>query len=320
MASSKELNLQLQEIATWLWQKDDIVILTHKHPDGDTLGAAFGLYYAFIENGKSACVINADSFPEKFSYFYPSSMKVSDGQIIVAVDIADAQLLGGSLEAYREKVDLCIDHHRINRLSSKRKFVDEHASSTCEIVFELLQYWGITVSQRAADALYTGICTDTGCFRYSNTTAASLRVAAKLMDCGARAEEINRTMFEIKSFARLSLERIVLDEMKFYYENRCCLVTVTNAMMLQAKADESTFDGIPAMTRMVEGVQIGVTIREKDSMHYKISFRTSQEVDASALAACFNGGGHVRAAGCTMEGTLEEVHDRLLDEIGRWVK
>lgn len=307
------MKIELELAAQRLREHDKILILTHKNPDGDTLGSGFGLYYGLKQLGKQVYLRNSDELPAKFSYFYDSQMTAEfEPDYIVSVDVGDTKLLGTKLEQYADKIDLCIDHHVSNTLYAKETYLDGAASSVSEILFFLLELLGIWFDEQIANCLYTGLVTDTGCFKFSNTGVKTHLAAARLIEFGADYERINRDMFETKSFARIALERMVLDGMEFYFDRRCAYVLVTRAMMEEAGADYTTFDGISAITRQIEGVDVGLTLREIGADDYKISVRTSAAVNASELCRKFDGGGHVRAAGCTLKGNITDVKRKLL--------
>lgn len=313
------MRIDLGQACQLLKRVDRVLILTHKSPDGDTLGSGFGLCYALRQMGKQAYVDNSDGIPKKFGYLVHGQAQLDfEPDFIVSVDTAAPDLLGGKLSVYADKIDLCVDHHMSNTIESKYLYVDSKASSASEIIFRMIDILELAWTKHMADAIYTGICTDTGCFKFSNTTPNAHRFAARLIEAGADYEKINSDMFIIKSRARMDLERHVLDNMEFYFDGRCSMTTTTREDMKVLKADASTYDGIPAITKQIEGVEVGISIRETDDDNYKISFRTSAEVNASELAQTFGGGGHIRAAGCSIKAdTLQKVKDRLLETVQR---
>lgn len=288
-----------------------ILILCHHNPDGDTLGSAFGLQAALEELGKQSAVLCSDPIPAKFRYFASEQEPGFEPDLICAVDIADTQLLGAKLERYRDRIDLCIDHHISNTRYAKELCLIPSASATAEIMVEVVHRLGVAITKKIADPLYTGIATDTGCFKFSNTTGNTHRVASELIDCGADYVEINRVMFDTKSRARIQVEQAALSSMEFYYDDRCAVITIPRKLVEETHVDESDLDGVSAMSRQVEGVVVGITLRERNGF-YKVSVRTIEPVDASQICRELGGGGHARAAGCTVSGTLEEAKAALL--------
>ncbi|PWN00573.1 MAG: bifunctional oligoribonuclease/PAP phosphatase NrnA [Massilioclostridium sp.] len=312
------MKTNLLELCELLRQQDNIVILTHKNPDGDTLGSGFGLYYTLKHLGKHACVLNSDGFPERYQFLVPDHMELDfEPEFVISVDIADTTLLGNQLERYANQIDLCIDHHISNQISANYAYVIPEASSAAELVYRIAEKLVDKIEGSIATALYTGIVTDTGCFKYSNTTVECHLYAAELMKNGVEFEKINRAMFETKSRARLGLERLILDGMEFYFDGKCAMTAVSRKEMEELGADNTTFDGVSAIARQIEGVELGFTIREDGDNFYKISIRTSEKVDASQLGRLFGGGGHKRAAGCNISGTLTEVKEKLIQAAQR---
>lgn len=311
--------IDLGAAASFLKENDNFTILTHAHPDGDTLGSGIGLCLALRALGKKANVINNEETPPKFRYLEIEPQEFEE-QTVVAVDIADVMLMGNQIkEIYEAKVDLNLDHHGSNRLFAKFNYVDASAAAASQIIFELVELLGVQVTPQMADCLYTGISTDTGCFRYANVTPSTHRVAAKLMEYGADASAINVRMFETKTRTYAALERLALDGMQFFYDGRCALITITREMFAESGSDENECDGIAAISRQIEGVLVGVTMRERRDGTYKASVRTHSPVNASEICARLGGGGHPNAAGCQLPGTREEATKLLLDTIGEFI-
>jgi phosphoesterase RecJ-like protein len=239
-------------------------------------------------------------------------------QYIVAVDVADEKLLG-SLSNVGE-IQLCIDHHGSNHDYAKNTCLNSDCASTTELLYEILCEMNVQITPTIADCLYTGLCTDTGCFKYTNTTAKTHRVAADLIEKNAKTGMINTLMFETKSPARVMVEKEVYNTMSMHYNGKCAVVAVTQNMLKTTGATEDELEGVAAMPRQIMGVQIGATIREKEDGSHKISVRTSEDADASLICSAFGGGGHKRAAGCTINAPLEKVKEMLLQEIKKHLK
>ena len=311
--------IDISSAASFLKSHDNFTIITHAHPDGDTLGSGFGLCLALRAMGKNARVINNEEIPPKFRYLAIDDQDFEE-QTVVAVDIADVTLMGNDVRAaYENKVDLSIDHHGSNRLFAKQNYVDSEAAAAAQIVFALIEELGVDITPQMADCLYTGISTDTGCFRYANVTPATHRIAAKLMELGADAAKINVRMFETKTRTYAALEKLALESMQFFFDGKCALITITRDMFAQSGSDENECDGIAAISRQIEGVLVGVTMRERRDGTYKASVRTHTPVDASAICGRLGGGGHPNAAGCQLPGTREEATKLLIDTIGEFI-
>lgn len=310
-------SVNLKEACSFLLEHDDYLILTHKNPDGDTLGCAYALCEALQSKGKKAGVACPDEIPEKYSYFIDgvSNNQSQEPGTVIAVDVADRKLLGKLYETYGDRVELSIDHHQTNTGFAKRTFVNPGAAACCENIYNIIRALGITLTDNMARALYTGISTDTGCFRFSNTTCDTHLIAAELMKYDINAGEINRIMFETKSRTRVELERIVLDNIEFYFNGLCSLIAVTRDIYKKTGCKDDDLEGITSLSRSIEGVVVGITLREREDGKFKASVRTYAPVDAAALCAKMGGGGHVRAAGCEIEGGLAKAKKLIIKNV-----
>ena len=308
------MEINVQQCCEILRKMDDIVILSHRNPDGDTLGSAFALHYILNQLGKRSRVECHDGFPKQYSYLLLDYKSEDfEPKAVVAVDIADEQLFGENLEKYRGKVNLCIDHHGSNKHYAKNWLVRDTAAACCEVIEDICYgFEEVELTKIIADCIYTGVSTDTGCFRYSNTTGHTHAVAGRMFKAGCDFVMINRAMFEVKSFSRIAIEREVLNTLELYFDNRCAVVCITKDMLIRTGAEESELEGVAAMPREVEGVLVGITLRQRDN-GYKISVRSGEEVDASVLCGKLGGGGHRCAAGCFIEGDLENAKKTILE-------
>ncbi|MBQ2669059.1 MAG: DHH family phosphoesterase [Clostridia bacterium] len=306
----------LQRAAELLRAWDKILILSHRSPDGDTLGCASALSRALIALGKSVQFRCADEIPQKFSYMFAGiSFGDFEPEKIVTVDVADKALLG-ALEPLGDRVDLAIDHHAIHRPFAKEIWVEANAAAACQLITRLISALGAAITPAIADCLYTGISTDTGCFKYPNATAETYRIAADLIERGARAADINRVMFDTKSRAVIELMKRVYSDMEFFHNDRCAVLCLTNALIAETGVREDELDGTAAIVRQVEGVQFGLTIRERGENEYKISLRAAEPANAAEVCQKFGGGGHKGAAGCTIYAPLEEVKAQIVAACG----
>lgn len=305
--------ITVQEAAAQLAAHDRIRVLTHQSPDGDTLGCAGALCLGLRALGKQAQFVCADPVPGKYqSMLAPLTVQTFDPDFVVAVDLADPQLLGNLRAQYESAADLGIDHHGSNTGWTRESLVDASAAAACELIAQVLHALGVPLNRDIANCLYTGLCTDTGCFRYSNTTPRTLRLAADLMEAGADAAAINMQMFEIKTPSRLAIERMALDGLQYAYDGRVAVMRLSLDMIAASGATDSDLDGLAPIPRNIAGVDIGLTVRERAPGDYKVSVRTTESVDASALCRTLGGGGHVRAAGCRLSGSCDDVVQRLL--------
>lgn len=305
----------------FLKSNDEYLILTHAHPDGDTLGCAFALREALRSLGKKAMVCCNDPVPSKYGYMG----FVDEGEIsfknIIAVDVADTKLLGKNFEeTFGDKVDLCIDHHGSNKLYARHTLLDSKAAAACEIILEMINELGVTVTKSIANNIFTGLSTDSGCFRYSNVTPRTMRMAADMIEAGAEHTKINTAMFETKTKTYVALEKLALESMKMYLDDSCACITITQDMFKKSGSDESEVDAIAAIPRQIEGVKVGVTMREKSDGTFKVSMRSHDGVDVSEICAMLGGGGHPRAAGCTVAGDVQTACEKVVSCIEEYFK
>lgn len=306
--------ITLSEAATLLTEKDNIHILTHRYPDGDTLGCAFALCYALRSLGKKANIIIDGNLPSKFKYL-AENYKEQDftPEFVVSVDVAAPSLLGENEALYKDRIDLCIDHHGTNSMVADNICIDATCAAASEIIYVIIKAMKVKVTRIIANAIYTGISTDTGCFCYTNTTAQTHRVAAELIERGCEFNKINRINFETKTRAKLKMERMVYDTMEFYCGGKCAVIYTTLAMQQALMAGDDEMEGLASIPRQIEGVKIGITMREKPDGTFKISVRTNDGIDASKFCAQFGGGGHPAASGCSISGDLDTVKTMLVN-------
>lgn len=306
-----------KQAADLLMAADNILLLAHHYPDGDTVGSNYALCLALRALGKQVRVLCGDPYPERFDYM-TADVEMTDfaPDFVCAVDVADACLLGPTLqETYGHCVDLCIDHHNTNVGYATYTCVDDTCVAAAMVVLRIIRLMGVELTPAIASCIYTGIATDSGCFKYANVDAAAHRMAADCIEVGIPHDWINRLHFDIKSRARIELERLALDRMEFHHDGRVALMAITNEMIARSGATENDLEGMTPIPRQIEGVWVGVTLRQTEDGNYKVSVRTGTHADATAICSLLGGGGHVHAAGCTVGGTLEEAKAAILAAI-----
>ena len=313
------MEIDLKRAAEQLLNNDDILVLCHAHPDGDTLGCGHALLHMLQALGKRCTLRCADEILPKYNFMKEGLKEYEpfEPKFIVSVDVADIKLLSDAFaDEYRGKIDLCIDHHGSNVPFAKESYVEGTSAAAAEILVPLADLLGVKIDKHIADCLYTGIATDTGCFKFSNTTARTHILAARLIECGADYAEINRVFFDTKSRGYAILERMALDSLELHFDDRCAVITVTQDMFEKSGASDGETDAIPSLSRQIEGVLAGVTLKEtKERDAFKISVRTHAPIDASQICKRLGGGGHVRASGAKISGTKEEVKLKVLQSV-----
>ncbi len=305
--------LTLNEVAAWLREWDHYVILTHRRPDGDTIGSAVALCRGLRSVGKKAWILDNPQFTPKFAPFLEGLTvdAVPYNSHLLSVDIAAEGLLPFNAEGLADRVELLIDHHGRNSGFAEMGFVDPTAAACGEIILELLTLMGVEPDKAIGEAVYVAISTDTGCFRYSNTTANTLMAAATCKNWGADTFTINRVFFMTKRPARLKLDAYLSNTTEFYHNGTVAVSEIPNSIREELALTQDDIDDISGFGRDIEGVDIAVMIRQ-ESDGGKLSVRTSPDYDASAICAKLGGGGHRAAAGATVPGGMEEAKRSVL--------
>lgn len=309
------MRIDINEAVEFLKTHDNYLILMHANPDGDTLGSGSALCGALQALGKNARVQCPDYIPERFAYLEQAYRRQDfEPDTIIAVDVADSKLLG-DLKPLGDKAELCIDHHESNINYAARTLVKPDYAAAAELIYEVILALGVSITAEMASALYTGISTDCGCFKFSNTTPQTHRYAAELMELGADYARINYVMFELKTQGRMKLEQEVLRGIKYYADGHVALISVPKSLVDSiVDIDSDDVGAMAAIPRQIEGVDIGISIKQKGENLYKASLRTSLNIDAGKIAAQFGGGGHARAAGCSFENSTYEQAEKLISD------
>lgn len=311
----------LSETAQILKNCRDAVIITHQSPDGDCIGAGFALKDILAELGIRSRVVCSDEFPSRYDFMTCVGCGEDfEPQSIISVDIADVQLMGSLIEVYGDKVQLCIDHHISNTGYAEKTLLDGEASATCELIYRLACELGTNISDHCAMCIYTGIATDTGCFKYDCTTALCHEIAAELMrEHKLNYAKINRNMFDVKSVGRIKMECKVTELMEYYLDNKLTMICITADIMKQTGVDINDLEGCASLPLQVEGVEVGIMLKEREPNVYKISMRSANDVNVSEICSTLGGGGHAKAAGCLLKGELNDVKARLIEAVRKAV-
>ncbi|MBR5562254.1 MAG: bifunctional oligoribonuclease/PAP phosphatase NrnA [Clostridia bacterium] len=311
------MRIDLRETAELLQSFDKILLLCHAHPDGDTLGSATALAHALSAKGKKIRIECSDPIPKDFGFMFEGlADEEFEPELIAAIDVADIKLLGKESEGrYQGKIGLCIDHHGSNMMYADKVCLEPDSASAAEMMYLLLKELEAEITPQIASCLFTGVTTDTGCMRFSNTTPRTFEISAELAKLGADTYNIIQVFFETKTRTYAALERLALEGMRFYFSDRCAVICVTQDMYKKSGSDESETDRLANLPRQVEGVLVGVSMRELKDGSFKASVRTHGDIDASAICKRLGGGGHMGAAGCTLYGTKQQAINSLLKEI-----
>lgn len=314
--------LDCAQTAALLQGWDKILVMSHASPDGDTLGSASALLRGLSSLGKQVDFLCADPVPEKFSYLFAGlPLGGFEPAHVMTVDVADKALLGKAPQELVARVELAIDHHGTHVPFAPQRWVEPEAAATTEMIFALLGALGVKITPAMADSLYTGLTTDTGCFRYRSVTPRTHRIAADLLELGAQSGDINQRMFESKSRGQVEAERIAMDSLAFSSQGLVAILEVPYSLFAQTGVAENDLDGIASLPREIQGVVLGVTLKEKADGKVKVSVRANPPADASQLCSRLGGGGHQGAAGCSLgQVTLEQARQTMEQACSKYVK
>ena len=297
-----------------LKNKKTVAILGHVNPDGDCAGSCTGMYNYLTENFENLEVsVFLQNTSKKFGYLkgydrvYTEFDPEKKFDLCITLDASDVKRLG-DFAPYLETAgdSLCIDHHVTNAGMANVNVVEPEASSCCEVLYGLLD--PEKISKSVAECLYTGIIHDTGVFKYSNTSKKTMEIVGQLIDMGIDFPQIIDGSFYMKSYGQTKLHGCALLNSERMMDDRCIYTVVTQEQMKQFGCSVKATDGIVDQLRVIEGVEVVILLYETGNpSEYKVSLRTNSELDLSRIAAVFGGGGHVKAAGCTVTGTVDEI-------------
>ena len=285
------MNVTHKEAFSLLKGIDNVLILTHRNPDGDAVGSMFALYYTLRDMGKNVRCMS-DTIPDSLSIPVCEEAFVEfEPDYVVSVDVADRKLLTEEADAkYGDNIYLAIDHHEANKPFSHHLLLDYNASAACEVIFDMLTEAGADYSLDAATAMYLGIATDTGCFRYPNATAHTFFAASELIKKGVNNGDINRIVFETKSREYVRFETLAMNSLKTYFDGKCAVIVITQDMYQKTGTSEADTHSIAALPRQIAGVLAGILIKEKKDGSYKVSVRTNPPLNAAEICGVFGGG------------------------------
>lgn len=318
----------MKSVKDCLLSGKDFLLLSHKGPDGDAIGAMLGLGLALKRVGKKVMFYSSDPIPQNLNFLpfldrVENSLENFSGDTIIAADSSDLERLGDEFKRFYDKKRfklLNIDHHATNTQYGDAFLIEPNFSSTCEVVFDLLESLKWEVTPEIATSLFCGIVADTGSFKYRNTTAKVLRIAARLVDSGAHPEIISQRLFDTYPASRIVLLKKVLQSLRFDSENRVASIVVRESDLAEAGASIDASEGFVEILRGIEGVQVSILAKEQKDKNVKFSTRSKDYIDVAAITKLFGGGGHKVAAGATLPGPVEEALDKFVKEVSKHLK
>lgn len=317
--------MTLDEILEEVKKAETIVILTHEAPDGDAMGSSLAMKLMLEELGKESDVI----IPEysRMFKFLPSADKIKiDSDIerydlAISVDSGNFKRLAQNKYFENARKTIVIDHHGSNNMYGDLNYVNPASPACCEILVSIAEYYGIKVTKEIGTCIMAGIITDTGGFRYMGVTPDTFEHTAELIRIGVNIPDIYKRTMGTKTKANFELTKRIIDRMELLEDGRVSFTYITTQDELDVNAEPGDHEGLVNIGKDIEGVQISIFIRQKDNENvYKVSLRSEDNINVSDICLLFGGGGHARAAGALIQGTVEEVKEKLMKEIRKWME
>lgn len=306
----------MTKLETMIDQAGSIVILGHVNPDGDCVGSCLAVYNYIKEwDSSKAVTVRLERAPSKFSYLSGfDAIETEAGEetydLCICLDSSDEERLGDFKTCFDHSAKtICIDHHITNRGYAQENVIEGHASSACEVLYGQLDE--NKISKHVAECIYTGIIHDTGVLKYSNTSRKTMEIAGKMMEKGIDFGGIIDGSFYKKTYMQSQILGRALLESITFLDGRCIFSVVRKKDMDFYGVDKSDLDGIVDQLRVIDGIECAIFLYETGVHQFKVSLRSNSIVDVSKIAAYFGGGGHIRAAGCTMSGSVHDVVNNL---------
>ena len=301
--------LNRNETADFLLKNDNYAILTHRRPDGDTIGSSAALCRILRKMGKTAHVIRNREISDRFAWLHEGLTKeeAAETDTIVTVDVASPGMLPKEFEPYLGRIALRIDHHASSISFTEMELVDPASGACAEIIFDLAEHLWVTMDADIADAVYVGTSTDTGCFRFANTTSHTFITAAACVAGGAKIYQLNQDLFETNTLGRLKMQGWIVDHMNVFSDGKLAVIAIPKVVEESIGVNEDDMDNISSFPRTVAGVCMAATLREIKEGDVKLSVRAIPGYDATLLTTKFGGGGHKGAAGASMKMSLSDA-------------
>jgi len=316
---------ELLKAKQFVESRDRFLVVSHVHPDGDAVSSTLAVGWLLHRLGKTFAMANADPVPRKFADLWRSGTIVRPSSTtdfaryehIIAVDCAEYSRIGCVRDCFAEnRVLLNIDHHATNDRYGDVNLVNAQSGATVEIIYDLIKKFDVQWDRDIASLIYTGLLTDTGGFRYANTSPKVFSVAAEMLNYGVEASHLAEKYLEQMSYPQFALLQRALPGLSFTPDRRIAWLTITRQDMTDTGARNEDTEGLVNYPRNIEGVEVGILFKEIAEEEIKVSLRSSGRADAALIAKSFGGGGHARAAGYSLYCRLSEAVERTIKEVG----
>ena len=308
----------LKKIAKRLKKAEHIAIFTHLNPDGDALGSSFAVKYALESIGKKATIYLEKPMPEKFNFLgtdYELADKntVSSADCAIVLDCGEYSRLGKADEACKKIPELlCVDHHKTGDTFGKFYYNEPDAAATAQIVYKLVNFITKNVPKRAYEAIYTGMSTDTGHFKFSNVSPETFKIAAKVLESGIDHRKITTIIYDTVKREKMMFLGAATEKVKFFADGKIAVLDCPGEFLAEFGLTYDDVDELPNIPLNLEGVLASVLVKDRDENSKRVSFRTKDAIDVSEVAQGFGGGGHKSAAACVISGNIEEKVDEII--------
>lgn len=302
----------------------DIVILTHENPDGDAVGSALAMYLTLKKMNKEVDVIIPE-YSNVFKFLPGAESIKKEGKetpydLAISVDVTGIKRLNGFSKYFENAVTkVQIDHHEVNDMFADYNFVNPASPACAQILILVIEQLGVEIDKQIGTCLLTGIITDTGGFKYEGVSAETFEFASWLLAKGVNVSDIYKRVLQVKSRANFELRKLIMDRMEFLHDNKITFTYITSEDMQKVKAMPGDHEGLVEVGRDIEGVEVSIFLRQTEK-GYKASLRANNYVNVSDVALLFNGGGHMRAAGCDMAGDLEQCKEKIVKAVEKYIK
>lgn len=317
---------ELDAALSFLREHDDFLVVSHVQPDGDAISSTVAVRWLLDKLGKRSMLINEGRVPPRLMFLPHAEEIVNYGEqqpgrkfrAVVAVDCADRLRIGRVSELFEQPCALLnIDHHPTNDGFGTVNLIRPDAAATAEILFDLIEYAGLALDRGAATAIYTGLLTDTGGFRYANTSPHVMQAASRLLSAGVDAHRLADHLLERMTMPQMRILQRGLSRLEFTADGKVGWLYIVPADLAETGASGEDLEGLVNYARNIDGVEVGMLFKAMEDGSVKVSFRSAGEADVSAIAKQFGGGGHLRAAGCTLSLPLEEAMPLVVDTVRR---
>lgn len=316
----------IKDVMEAINNSESIILIPHIKPDGDCLGSAFALYNGLLSTGKKVIVVLEEKIPKLYSFLPGKYILMNDFNcedtcdLAISIDSSDETRIDKRMCIFSNaNRNINIDHHVTNTLYADINYIDDEASATGEIMYELLSTMGIAMTKEIATNLYVAISTDTGRFMYSNTTCKTHQIISQLLKIDFDAANINKKVFDTASKAKIELTKIAINNLSFYYNGKIAVTHIPYNTFSNSDFTYEDADGISSLPRSIEDVEIGILFTQVDKGEIKVSFRSNEYADVSKIALIFGGGGHMRASGCTIKDELHTAIEKVLTVAKKYI-